>query len=264
MSVSKYLTFVFAFTLFSLFSLNAIEINEIKERGYLRVAMTAVDQKPFYYRDKAGEMAGLDVQIAKGLAKSLNVRLEINREAQSFGALIPLVESGVVDCAISKLSRTLARSQRVIYSNPYITFKQGLLFNRVELAKRATNDEALVDYIKNFTGKLGVIQNSSYARYAKQNFPNATVIGFPSWEEVVTALFDGYVIAAYRDNMELDKIIRSRGDAALLFRPVILQDTRDDIAIAMQKGSHNLAYYVNLYLYLNLPDLDSKYILENY
>ncbi len=240
------------------------DIQRIKDRGEFIVAMTATDQPPFYYVNAKNELVGQDVDIAKAIADSLQVKVSFNRDAKSFGDLIPVVASGKADAAISKLSRTMARAQVVLFTDPYITFRQALVLNRLELAKLASTTEDVSAFVKNLTGKIGVIEGSSYVNYAVQNFPHATVTPFKSWDEAVEAVFKGDIIAAYRDEMEIKKIIRSRPDASLKVKTVVLKDTRDDIAIAVAPQDAHLLYYLNLVLAnLNLG-LNADSLLDKY
>jgi len=250
----------------TLFSQSAYppDIQRIKDRGTFIVAMTAADQPPFFYQNSEGQLAGLDVDISKAIAEGLGVKLAFNREAASFDGLIPIVASGEADAAVSKLSRTLSRAQRISFSRPYIVFHQALILNRLELAKKAPTTDDVIDFIKNFTGKVGVIEGSSYVAYAKNNFPHATVVQFPTWDKVVDAVFDGSILAGYRDEMEIKKIIRSRADASLKVKTVVLKDTEDSIAIAVAPANTHLLYWINLLLdSLNL-DLNADKLLERY
>ncbi|HUV08740.1 MAG TPA: ABC transporter substrate-binding protein [Spirochaetia bacterium] len=240
------------------------DIKLIKDRNALVVALTEKDQPPFFYVDKKGELAGLDIDIAKSLAQGLGVRLRFDRSAKSFNDLIPNVASGRADVAISKLSRTSARAQMIGFTNPYITFHQALILNRLELAKKAPTNEDTIRFIKNFTGKIGVIANSSYVAYARKNFPSAVVVEYPSWNEVVDAVFKGEILAGYRDEMEIKKIIRSRSDASLKVKTVVLRDTRDDIAIAVAWQNTHLLYWLNLQLASMDLDLSADRLLDMY
>jgi polar amino acid transport system substrate-binding protein len=240
------------------------DIRRIKDRGEFLVAMTATDQPPFYYVNREGKLSGLDVEIATKIGEELGVRVTFNREAPSFGDLIPMVASGRVDAAISKLSRTTARAQLVSFSNPYITFHQALILNRLELARRAPTNEDVAELVKNLTGRVGVIANSSYVGYASRYFPNATVVQYPAWEQVVEAVFSGEILAGYRDEMEIKKIIRSRPDASLRAKTVVLQDTRDDIAIAVAWQSTHLLSFINLVLEGMNLDLNADKLLDQH
>ena len=242
----------------------APEIQRIIDRGKLVVAIHSKDQPPFFFVGTDQQLTGLDIDIAKGIAEELGVSVEFNRDAQAFNDLVDIVDSGEADMAISKLSRTLKRSKIIKYSNPYIVFHQALILNRLELAKKAPAIEDIPPFIKNFTGKLGVIANSSYVNYAKKNFPRATIEEFPTWEDVVDAVFTGDILAGYRDEMEIKKIIKGRSDASLKVKSVIIKDERDPIAIAINRNSTSLLYWINLYLESLDLNLNAEKLLDRY
>ena len=73
------------------------DIAGILARGELRVAITAVDQPPFYFVDRSGKLAGYDIDIATKMAEELGVKLVITRDAPAFNDLVTLVASGKAD-----------------------------------------------------------------------------------------------------------------------------------------------------------------------
>jgi len=224
------------------------DIQEIHARGVLVVAMTKTDQKPFFFvNEKTGELEGLDVELSYEIANRLGVKVEFNRSAESFNNVVMLVASGEADIAISKLSRTLARAQLVLFTQPYITFRQGLLVNRLQLAQKAKDDEVAA-FIKNMTGKLGVIAKSSYVGFAKANFPHAEIVEYPSWTDAEAAVFKGDVLSVYRDEMEILKVIANRKDAALHLKTIVLKDKKDPIAMAVSKNRAHLAEWIDIFL----------------
>lgn len=226
----------------------ATEFQEILDRGKLIVAIHSVDQPPFFFVNNNNELVGFDIELAKGIAEELDVEIEFNRNAQGFNDLVDIVDRGEADMAISKLSRTLKRSRVINYSTPYIIFRQALVVNRLELAKKAPSNEDIPPFIKDFTGRLGVIANSSYVNYARKNFPRATIVELPTWNDVVDAVFAGDILAGYRDELEIKKIIKSRNDASLKVNSIIIKDEEDPIAIAIKRSNTQLLFWVNLYL----------------
>ena len=238
------------------------DVTKIIDRGVLTVAITAVDQPPFYFVNKDGQLAGYDIDLAGMMAEELGVKLIINRDAASFNDLIPLVSSGKVDMAVSKLSRTLSRSRFVKFSTPYMTFKQGILFNRLLLAKVSSEGD-VHRFVRNYQGTLGVIANSSYANYAKENFPDATIKEFPTWDAAVQALTNGEVLSVYRDELEIKKVLASVPNSSLLFKPVYFKDLTDPIAIAVKTGNTQLLYWLNVFLE-NQPRMTADEILKKY
>jgi ABC-type amino acid transport substrate-binding protein len=224
------------------------EIQAILNRGSVIFAMTAADQKPFFYREETtGELAGLDVELAYEIANRLGVRAVFNRDAVSFDEVVRQVLDRKADIALSKLSRTLPRAELVRYTTPYIVFRQALLVNRLEFAKIGTEDQ-LPSYIKNFTGRLGVIKNSSYANYAAANFPSAIIESFDTWDETVDALFAGKVLAVYRDEGEILIVNATRKDAAILMKTVFINDQQDPIAMAVAPDAPLLQEWLNVFL----------------
>ncbi len=240
------------------------KIAEVQKRGVLIVGMIEKDQYPFFFKNKKNELVGLDVDIAKRIAVLLNVSLKINRNAKSFNNLIPLILAKKIDVAISKLSRTLYRSQKVIFSNPYIVFNQALLLNRVQLAKVSSNDNEIIEILRTFSGRLGVIKNSSYERYAKVNFPYAQFVLLDTWEDVLDALGNSKVFGIYRDEMEITKYITQNPQTNLYLKPVVIKDRKDPIAIAMPAEAAHFSYFVNLVLEsMDIPT-GAKELLEKY
>jgi len=225
-----------------------MEIKEILDRGYIIFAMTTQDVKPFFYREeKTGEFIGLDVEIAYAIANRMGVKAVFNRDAANFDGVVMQVVEKKADIALSKLSRTIRRAELVRFTSPYITFRQAMLVNRLEFAKIGSEAQ-LPQYIKNYKGTLGVVRNSSYVNYALTNFPSADVMAFDAWDEVVNALFDGKVLAIYRDEGEILIINSTRKDASILMKPVFINDKRDPIAMAVSAEAPLLQEWLNLFL----------------
>ncbi|NEQ71807.1 MAG: transporter substrate-binding domain-containing protein [Okeania sp. SIO2C9] len=239
------------------------DIQKIVDRGELIVVMTEYDNSPFFVENKRGELEGLDIKIARGLAEALGVELQINRSAKTFNEVVEFVDRGQADLAISKLSQTLNRAKIISFSHPYLTMRQGLLLNRIQLTKAAKNKET-VEFLRDFEGKIGVINGSSYEGFAKQKFPKATIVTYPSWEEVVKGAIRGDILAAYRDELEVKKIVINQPNVALNFQTVALTDTQDPIAIALPWSSNHLLEFVNLYLQITNNHYSVKSLLDEY
>lgn len=232
------------------------EIQAILDRGRLVVAMTATDQFPFYFKKTDGGFDGIDVRFARKIAKELKVEVEFNRSAASFNDVVTEVARGRADIAISKLSRTLARAQKVIYTQPYLTFRQALMVNRVKLVQFSTESElpAFLKHLRNPKAhmsqpvKIGIIAKSSYVGFCTTYFPAATIVEYPTWEEAVAAVFSGDVLAVYRDELEIVKINSSREDASIKLKTVVLADLQDPIAMAVPWNSSRLALWLDIFL----------------
>ena len=224
----------------------APDIARIVQRGELVVAMLGVDTPPFFY-ERNGELVGVEVDLAKQIAKELGVNLRFNRTARTFNGVVDIVAKGEADMALSKLSRTLARAQLISFTQPYLVMNHALILNRVKFAQFA-RERALPEVIRGFTGTIGVIARSSFSDYARRNFPNAKVVEYPGWPDVLKALERGEIIGAYRDEFEVKRILKADPTASLVLRTVTFKDLEDTLGIAVGINDHVLLAFLNEFL----------------
>ena len=235
-------------------------IARIIERGELRVGMHAFDQVPFFYRENQ-TTKGTDAELAEDIAQALGVSLRLVRSADSFDGVVNQTVFGEVDLSISKISRTLARSKRVSFSSPYATFRQAFLVNRLEFAK-IEGGRSLREVLINFDAKIGVIARSSFATFARQNFPDATIVEYPTYQDVVNAVIGGEGAAGYRDEFEVKKVLQSDPSLSLILRTVTFDDLVDTIGVAVSLENPSLLGFVNMFLEQKYRPLTIEHLLE--
>lgn len=238
----------------------APDIARIVERGELVVAMLATDTPPFFYQ-KNGEMVGLEVDMARDLARELNVKLRITRQARTFNEVVDVIAQQDADLGISKLSRTLSRAQTVRFSDPYLHLRHALVLNRLQFARLA-RDQPIPSVVRKFNGSIGVIANSAFANFAVRNFPNAQIRPYASWGEVVAAVRNGEVASAYRDEFEIKRLLTSDPTASLTLRTVTFKDLNDTLGIAVSVADPVLLAFVNQYLHERSDKLDIEKVLQ--
>lgn len=224
----------------------APDIARIVNSGELVVAMLGVDTPPFFYM-KNGELVGVEVDLAKSIARSLKVKVRFDRRAKTFNEVVEVIARREADLGISKLSRTLARAQMISFTEPYLRLNHAFILNRVKFAELA-RDRPLPIVIREYKGSIGVIANSSFADYATKNFPSSELREFPSWGEVLKALDKGQITAAYRDEFEIKRILKSNSTASLTLRTVTFKDLEDTLGIAVGIQDPTLLAYVNQFL----------------
>ncbi len=240
------------------------DIQRIKDRGKLVVAMFKEDIPPFFMHNEQGRFYGLDVDLARDIADKLGVDLEFNRQAESFDQIIDTVASHEADVAISWLSQTLERAEKVRFTRPYIVLRQGLLINRLELAKLPQKGSALqtLNYVQ---ARIGVRSGTSYVDYAQNFFPDAQIQQFPDWEPyIVDAVFQGELVAGYHDEIEIKKYIMKRPEASIKASTAIIQDLTDPIAMAVPWDSPVLLDWLNTYIQQQAGDWDADKLLQKY
>jgi len=223
------------------------EIRRITERGRLIVALTKDDHPPFFMIGRNGRLCGVDVELARTIAKELGVDVEFNRQSESFDMVVSTLASGKADIAISKLSCTLERAKRVLYTTPYAVLHKGLLVNRLELARKR-GSRGMSEFIRHLSGNLGFLAGTSYEKFAEKMFPNAKLIPFSDWQSTLDALRKGELLAVFRDELELKRVLRADPDDSITLQCVIFKDTEDPIAIAVASDSPHLRDWLNLFL----------------
>ncbi len=239
------------------------DLQRIMDKKELVVAMVASDQPPFFSTGKDGKLHGFDVEIAKDIAKELGVEVRFNRMAKTFNGTVDLVVNKEADIAISKLSKTLTRAKRVLFTNPYIVLRKGLLINRLRMAQVIKGREPM-EFIKNLEGEIGVIKGSSYVGFAKQMFSKATVKEYKTWQDIIAAVVRGEVLAAFRDELEIKKVVRGKPDGILQLQTVVFKDEKDPIAMAVSSDSPHLLFWLNQYLDNRNLEMNADKLLDQY
>lgn len=240
------------------------EIERIKAQGKIIVAMVKQDNPPFFSTSKKGKLFGLDVDLAQSLADSLNVKVEFLRTPKTFDEVIETVYRGEADLGVSKLARSLPRAQKVLFSQPYLTFRQALLVNRLQLAKLQATGLSIDQIVKDFRSSIGVYAGSVYVQYAHATFPKATVVEFTKWSDAVNAVVSGQVTAIFRDEWEVRSIVLTKPELAINLRTIVLTDTRDTKGIITAWGNRFLADYTNLYLETKNQHFTTNQLLDLY
>jgi ABC-type amino acid transport substrate-binding protein len=215
----------------------ARDLQSIVDAKVLRVAVTRFDLPSFHVRGPDGALLGPEIDMAQQIGRALGVRVEFVDDAASFDAIVDFVAAGRADIGVSKLSQTYNRLKRVRFSEPYVTLRHALLFNRLAIA-RAAGGRPPAAVLQKYKGRLGVIAGSAYVDFAHRNFPDATLVEVPNWEAAIASLLSAQVDAVYRSDSRrvLATLIRLLGDFDLAeeamqeaFRAAVEQWPRDGV-----------------------------------
>jgi ABC-type amino acid transport substrate-binding protein len=141
----------------------------------------------------------------------------------------------------------LARARKVRFSQPYLSLKHALVLNRTLVAKMA-KDQPIENLVRDFRGSIGVLANSSYANFARRNFPHAQVLGYDAWQDAVDDVIAGHVAALYRDDFETKRVLQADNRLSLTLSTVTLTDLDDDVGIAVGADDHSLLAFINMFL----------------
>ena len=219
--VSKLLK-ILALGAFLTLNLNAKTIKE----GILTIA-TEGTYAPFSYYDDKNELKGYDVDIAREVAKKLNLKIEFL--TAPWDAMLAAFDAGKADAVFNQVSVTDERKKKYDYAQPYTVVHGAIITHK-------DNDD--IKSFDDLKGKKNADSATSNwakvaARYGAQN---VTVDSFSkSMELLVSKRVDTVV----RDNIVFYDFIKQRPGA-----PVKIaaegSDT-DYTAPIVQKGNTELA-----------------------
>jgi polar amino acid transport system substrate-binding protein len=223
------------------------DLKSITASGLLRIAITHFDIPPFHIRRPDGTFVGKDIEFAKKLGDALKVKIVFVDSPSTFDAVVTAVAQSQADIGLSKLSQTYDRLAYVHFSEPYVTLRHALLYNRAAISRLAngrTPEEALRD----FRGNIGVIGGSAYVEFAAASYPNATVVPFPSWEDTIEGLKSGKVDVVYRDEFEIRTVLIHDPAIHVEFGAAIIADRRSFLTMAICETCLKLEEFINYFI----------------
>ncbi|HSM82483.1 MAG TPA: transporter substrate-binding domain-containing protein [Nodosilinea sp.] len=161
----------------------AADLETIRDRGYL-IAAVREDWRPLSFRDGEGDLVGLEIDIARGLAAAIFA----DPEAVEFVVVpnrdrIPAVLDDRADVAIAGLTLTPGRQRLASFSPPYYLDGAGVLV-------RDPRWQSLTALGRQ---RLGVLQGSSTVSVVRYLLPQATLTPIASYQEALSRLGSGQI-----------------------------------------------------------------------
>lgn len=218
------------------------DVQEIVDRGVLRVGVKNVT-KGFGYQDPAtGEFSGLEIDLAKKMADHLGIKVEFTPVTAA--TRTALLDSGDIDCVLATFTITDERKKSWDFTTPYYTDHVGVLVQNasgiksladlkdktVGVSSGSTSAKALVEAMI----KTGVISNEGYDAKTFDPATWTNGIKFKQYDDypaISTALSAGEVDAFCVDKSIL--AIYNTGDRSYIKEEFAPQN----YGIATKKGS---------------------------
>lgn len=121
-------------------NLRADYVTAQSNAGKKLVMVTSADYPPYQFRQTdngSSEIVGFDIDIAKYIAKKLGYELEI--KDTDFNAIIPALQSGRADFAMSGMTPTAERKKNVAFSSLYYEAKNTIVSQKSSSLKNPTD-----------------------------------------------------------------------------------------------------------------------------
>lgn len=155
----------------------------------LRVGMECT-YAPFNYKTADGELAGYDVDVAKGVAGIIGADFEY--VCQEWDGMIPALLANKFDLIIASMSITEKRMEKIDFSGPY-RFSTGQIVGSKK-KEMALFDDAGNPIPDNFGGlKVGLERATTYSSWFEEILPDADVVLYDSSESLYLDLQNGRV-----------------------------------------------------------------------
>lgn len=184
---------------------------------------------PFEFQDeKSKEYVGFDMDLIKAIGKQMGYEVKV--QGMNFDGLIPALESGSIDAAISAMTITDARAKKVNFSKPY--YKSGLTIV-------VKPDNNTIKEFKDLEGKRIAVQIGTTGADEAKKVKNAKVREFNTAPEAFLELRAGGVDAVVNDLPVNEYYIKQMGgkDGKIVGKPL----TSENYGIATAKKNVELA-----------------------
>lgn len=196
--------------------------------GKLTVA-TSPDFAPyeFYHINADGtpELSGFDVALAKRIAEDLG--LEVQFVPMDFDGILMELQSGNVDLGMAGFSPSPERADTFDFSDLY--YKGGQSF----VIRKADHDK-YKDYAAFDKLPVGAQNGSIQMDLAKENTPNANIIGLAKVTDIVSELVSGKLEGGFIETAVAEQYIKNYPELEIAWD--VPYDTEGS-AIALKKGS---------------------------
>ena len=191
------------------------------------VMVTEAGFAPYEYYEN-GEIVGVDVDIAKEIAKYLGKELVI--KDVSFDSIINEVKSGKSDFGAAGISYTGERAKEVDFTIDYSISKQ------VIIVKEGINKIDNLDN-KRIALQLGSIADS----YVTKNYKNATVIRQKKYLAAIEDLKNDKVDLVIMDELPAKEILKNNPGLVILNQELFT----DKYGMVVRKGNDELLKAIN-------------------
>jgi len=182
---------------------------------------------PFEFRDSSNNLTGFDIDLLKAIGEAAGFNVKF--ESMQFDGMIPALQAGTVDGAISAMTIKPERAQVVDFSRPY--YKSGLGIAVQESNTDITSFESLQG--KNIASQIG----TTGAEKAGE-VQGAQVRTFDNAPTALQELANGNVDAVVHDAPAILYAIKSGNVRGLKVVGELL--TEEYYGIPVPKGSPNL------------------------
>ena len=196
------------------------------------IMVTEAGFAPYEYYD-GGEIVGVDVDIAKEIAKYLGKTLVVKDIA--FDSIINEVKTGKADFGAAGISYSENRAKNVDFSINYSVSKQVVI----------VSNNSNINNVNNISNKKIAVQLGSIAdTFVTENFKNASIVRQKKYLAAIEDLKAGKVDCVIMDELPAKEIVASNSGIKILDGSL----TNDSYGMVVKKGNKELLDAINTVL----------------
>lgn len=222
-------------------------LDAIKQRGVLVIG-SELDCWGIF-KDKAGEIRGMNAEFIKAFAKHIGVKLEFAKK-NSINEVLNAVETGDVDIAISVFARTPERIQRFSVSDNYFfkDYTEDYISINTENAAKLNLDTKEGLSKANIAVISGTVQETT----AKKTFPQAKIFSFENeqkcFEAMTTKKVDAWILSSGAF-AKTDKAYLAAVEKKLIkISDFVITENSNEQCYIMMKGTPGLPEAINAFI----------------
>ncbi|MBT2687726.1 transporter substrate-binding domain-containing protein [Bacillus sp. ISL-47] len=217
----------------------ASQLDEIIERGYIRVGMTG-DYKPFTYLDpETNEFEGYDVDAAKELARDLGV--EVRFVTTTWPNMMKDLHADKFDIAVGGVTRNTSRQKTAYVSQGYLSF------GKVPLIRAEDKDKYLsIEDINKPSVRIGVNPGGTNEVFVRQYLNNADVTVVENNLDIPGLVADGTYDVMITDTVEA--ILYAKEDSRLYAALTDDPFTNNEKGYMIPRGDFIYASYLEMWM----------------
>ncbi len=209
-----------------------ITLGGCKKNSNELIMVTEAGFAPYEYYD-GGEIVGVDVDIAKEIAKYLGKTLVVKDIA--FDSIINEVKTGKADFGAAGISYSENRAKNVDFSINYSVSKQVVI----------VSNNSNINNVNNISNKKIAVQLGSIAdTFVTENFKNASIVRQKKYLAAIEDLKAGKVDCVVMDELPAKEIVASNSGIKILDGSL----TNDSYGMVVKKGNKELLDAINTVL----------------
>ncbi|KRM94198.1 glutamine ABC transporter, substrate binding and permease protein [Lentilactobacillus senioris DSM 24302 = JCM 17472] len=211
---------------------------QVKQKGEI-VMGTSPDYPPYEFEATENgktKIVGMDVEIAKQIAKDLGVKLVIKK--MSFDSLLTGLQTGKVDMVISGMNPTPARRKNVSFSDVYYQGGYSILVNKTDSWRYKDKNS--------FEGKtVGAQTGTTQYVESQKQIKDVKVKGMTSAADLVLALQSHKVNGVAMEKPTAEAYVANNKSLVAVPSHFDLSSSATSSAIAFPKGDNTLVAAAN-------------------